>query len=237
MIPDSTGSVDGLVVGPLAVLALLCAGLLGAGLLGAGRLGAGLLGAGRLGAGRLGVGLAVRTHRGLLRWSPRRLGHACLTVLGATGIVGLLEAASAAPGSAEPTTAGVLSPHEEPPSRLQGGVDHEPHVVIHDDPYPIVTDSGEIAPSFWPVGGEPPVRNGSPTSPNRTVVVHRGDSLWSLAAHQLPADASASAILQAVYQWYRLNRQVVGPDPDLILPGQILRIPVTTEAGGARPNP
>lgn len=46
------------------------------------------------------------------------------------------------------------------------------------------------------------------------VVVHPGDTLWDLAG-QSP-------------EWHRiydLNRDVIGPDPDLILPGQALRLP------------
>jgi len=57
------------------------------------------------------------------------------------------------------------------------------------------------------------------------VVVRRGDSLWSIAARELGADASAEAIAARWPQWYAANRDVIGPDPDLILPGQVLRTP------------
>ena len=59
----------------------------------------------------------------------------------------------------------------------------------------------------------------------RTVTVRSGDTLWSLAARDLPADASTARITQTWRAWYRTNRDVVGSDPDLILPGQVLIAP------------
>lgn len=59
-------------------------------------------------------------------------------------------------------------------------------------------------------------------------VVVRGDCLWDIAAGRLapsgtpPTDA---AIASAVQAWWSANGQVIGPDPDLILPGQVLRAP------------
>ncbi|WP_371407554.1 hypothetical protein OHA10_18910 [Kribbella sp. NBC_00662] len=57
------------------------------------------------------------------------------------------------------------------------------------------------------------------------VVVRGGDSLWGLAARELGAGASDEAIAARWPQWYAANRQVIGDDPDLILPGQVLRVP------------
>ena len=55
-----------------------------------------------------------------------------------------------------------------------------------------------------------------------TVQVRAGDCLWTLAADRLPAGASDARIAGAVLDWYSRNRTVIGPDPDLILPGQQL---------------
>ncbi|KGN37072.1 LysM peptidoglycan-binding domain-containing protein, partial [Knoellia aerolata] len=63
------------------------------------------------------------------------------------------------------------------------------------------------------------------------VVVHRGDSLWSIAARHLGPDASAAEIDRSWRRWFALNRDRVGPDPDLILPGQVLRVPGPDHAG------
>jgi nucleoid-associated protein YgaU len=67
------------------------------------------------------------------------------------------------------------------------------------------------------------------SSPSRTlqtgvgaVVVRRGDSLWDLAARHLGPDASAADVAAAWPRWYAANRHVIGPDPDLLLPGQRL---------------
>lgn len=58
-----------------------------------------------------------------------------------------------------------------------------------------------------------------------TVVVHRGDTLWDIAARHLDEGASAAEIAAAWPAWYEANRDVIGPDPDLILPGQQLQAP------------
>ncbi|MFD3400625.1 LysM peptidoglycan-binding domain-containing protein [Kribbella sp. NPDC058693] len=57
------------------------------------------------------------------------------------------------------------------------------------------------------------------------VVVRDGDSLWGLAARELGAGASDEAIAARWPEWYAVNRHVIGDDPDLILPGQVLRVP------------
>lgn len=60
------------------------------------------------------------------------------------------------------------------------------------------------------------------------VRVEAGDSLWSLSAAHLadgtrpPDDAAVAAYWPRVHA---ANHDVVGPDPDLLLPGQVLRLP------------
>lgn len=51
------------------------------------------------------------------------------------------------------------------------------------------------------------------------VVVRRGDTLWDIAARHLGEDADAGAIAAAWPRWYAANKSLIGPDPDLILPG------------------
>jgi LysM repeat protein len=64
-------------------------------------------------------------------------------------------------------------------------------------------------------------------SPALTAVrVTPGDTLWDIAARRLGAGASWPAI-------YRLNRDVIGPEPGVITPGQRLVLP-SAAAGGAR---
>ncbi|KHL16411.1 hypothetical protein CLV56_2799 [Mumia flava] len=64
-------------------------------------------------------------------------------------------------------------------------------------------------------------------------VVRAGDSLWSIAAREL-AGSRRSATVRVVdrrwRRWYAANRSVVGPDPDLLVPGTPLRPPGRTTA-------
>jgi nucleoid-associated protein YgaU len=54
------------------------------------------------------------------------------------------------------------------------------------------------------------------------VVVRRGDSLWDIAARHLGADASAADVAVEWPRWHQANRDVIGSDPDLLIPGQRL---------------
>lgn len=55
-----------------------------------------------------------------------------------------------------------------------------------------------------------------------TVAVQTGDNLWSIAAAHLPDGASTADIASEWPTWFELNRDVIGANPDLILPGQEL---------------
>ncbi|MGY1986943.1 LysM peptidoglycan-binding domain-containing protein [Blastococcus sp. SYSU DS0669] len=60
-------------------------------------------------------------------------------------------------------------------------------------------------------------------------VVVRGDCLWTIAAGHLArtggAQPSTAEVATAVAAWWHANAEVIGPDPDLLLPGQVLRPP------------
>ena len=58
------------------------------------------------------------------------------------------------------------------------------------------------------------------------VVVHRGDSLWTIARRHLGPGATDTEVAAAWPHWYAANRDRIGPDPDLLRPGQVLRAPV-----------
>jgi hypothetical protein len=59
----------------------------------------------------------------------------------------------------------------------------------------------------------------------RTVLVRPGDTLWSLAARDLPADSPDARIAARWHAIYTANRSLIGPDPDVIVPGLRLRLP------------
>jgi nucleoid-associated protein YgaU len=57
------------------------------------------------------------------------------------------------------------------------------------------------------------------------VVVHHGDTLWTIAARHLGQGATDSQIAAHWHRWWAANRDQIGPDPNLIHPGQRLRPP------------
>ena len=56
------------------------------------------------------------------------------------------------------------------------------------------------------------------------VVVEPGDSLWRIARAALPADAPEAEVADTVAHLYGANRRTIGPDPDLLRPGQRLLV-------------
>lgn len=66
----------------------------------------------------------------------------------------------------------------------------------------------------------------APAEPaDAAVVVARGDCLWRLAAEELGPTASPADIAARTRAWHEHNRDVIGPDPDLLIPGQRLDTP------------
>ncbi len=81
------------------------------------------------------------------------------------------------------------------------------------------------APTLDPLNAPPR----APSAAANQYVVRRGDTLWDIAARHLGPRVSASAIAREWPRWYAANRDVIGPDPFLIRPGQALRPPPARE--------
>jgi nucleoid-associated protein YgaU len=64
-----------------------------------------------------------------------------------------------------------------------------------------------------------------PERADQTVIVGRGDTLWTIARRSLPDGASDADIARSCAAWFAANRDVIGSDPDLIFPAQQLRPP------------
>jgi len=61
--------------------------------------------------------------------------------------------------------------------------------------------------------------------PQAHVVVNLGDTLWQLAEKRLRPSGSPGEVAAFVEDIHRHNRKVIGPNPDLIRPGQRLAVP------------
>ncbi len=104
---------------------------------------------------------------------------------------------------------------------------------------PAVTAAADPVVPDWPAapasGGAAPLDGASvpdwPTGRNVTGahVVVPGDCLWQVAAgrllDQLGRPPGHGEVAAAVQAWWSVNADVIGPDPDLLLPGQVLLPP------------
>ena len=89
------------------------------------------------------------------------------------------------------------------------------------DPAPPATDPGGADRRGTGAGTSGP----DPAS-TRTVVVHPGDSLWSISDDLLGPGASDPAQIAAAWPLlHDTNRDVIGDDPDQLRPGQQLTVP------------
>lgn len=176
----------------------LCAGYL--------LLSAVLVGLGRLPGvtGRLAAGLAARVTPALVRRSL----ESALGLTVATASMVTASAPALAGGQMIPRTpaASALAAALAPPSPL-------PSLDRPAAPRPTPTHRLPAKP--------PPAVPAAPAA----VVVQHGDSLWRIAARHLGTRATDTQVAAAWPRWYAANRDVVGPDADLLLPGQRLRPP------------
>lgn len=80
-----------------------------------------------------------------------------------------------------------------------------------------------------------PLVTGKPVADDSgAVVVHRGDTLWSIAAAHLGPHADAQTIAAEWPRWYAANRHVIGDDPDLLEVGTSLQTPDHALEGSIR---
>lgn len=92
-------------------------------------------------------------------------------------------------------------------------------------PPPTQAPTSSPGPSTSPDAAPPAVAPDAPAPPGCTALVARGDTLWDLAASRLAASGAVpddDRLAAETARLYGANAGVVGPDPDLLRPGQQL---------------
>jgi nucleoid-associated protein YgaU len=136
-------------------------------------------------------------------------------------VLGLhLLAAPAASASVPISGAGPAGPAVPAASAHDSGP-ADPYFSVPDRPTP-GRSTVAVDPSWQPAGRVPdPGRQPGPA----TVVVRAGDTLWDIAARDLGGLATDAEVAGHWPRWYAANRAVIGADPALLLPGQVLSPP------------
>ncbi|MGI8521722.1 MAG: LysM peptidoglycan-binding domain-containing protein [Nocardioides sp.] len=148
-------------------------------------------------------------------WTPRRMpgSPAWLrrAVLGACGV-------ALAGSLAAPSYAATTQSHHAHDRQHVSVIDYLVGLSLPDR-----TTAGSLPRHATPTSATTPTAPAPASAP--TVVVRPGDTLWGLAAADLPSGAPPAAVAHRWQQIYAANRAVVGADPDVIHPGQRLRLP------------
>lgn len=91
-----------------------------------------------------------------------------------------------------------------------------------------------------PLPDRPTGRSSVTPVPGRVGAEHTvrpGESLWRITARRLGQGASSTEVASGWRRLYRANRDRVGDDPGLLLPGTILRLPPGWAVDPAHPTP
>jgi nucleoid-associated protein YgaU len=102
-----------------------------------------------------------------------------------------------------------------------------PHQCLDASPGRPFTFTLTVAHRGGGAGSEQGAGKGGQAAPGgaATHVVERGQSLWAIAQSLLGAGARNSRVVSVVARLWRLNAARIGSgDPDLIFPGQTLRL-------------
>jgi LysM repeat protein len=162
--------------------------------------------------------------------TPQVVRAAIGLAVGVTVIAGPVVGASTASATTSPTVTAAARTHQ-PPER--------PHQTPQLPPgwspdRPAAPDLGAEASTAQSVttapgtnfsAGGAGTRGSGTAGPRSVVVVHRGDTLWAIAARHLGPAATDTQVAAEWPRWHAANRSTIGADPDLILPGQHLVAP------------
>lgn len=152
---------------------------------------------------------------------------------------------SAAPANPAESTRPVPSPTPALPSSLPGPAGEPlaavPDTAVRDTAVrPVPPETGHpgwqpSAPVVEPaLLAGPAARDGNAARgpavgrPTDSVAVLAGDSLWDIVASHLGPEASDVEIALEWPRWYEANKALIGHNPDVLLPGQVLLPPAAS---------
>jgi nucleoid-associated protein YgaU len=171
------------------------------------------------------VGAAAHGVLTVLLPAGARRSAAVLLGLGVGVAAPLLPALPAFGPSISAAAAPAVSPVPDWPAAVPVGV---PAPDWPAAPLPAPDQPAPDQPAVAPPAAEP-VPDWPELGDSQGHVVVRGDSLWHIATAWLqdrqggvPTDGEVAG---AVRQWWTANADVIGPEPDLLLPGQVLHPP------------
>lgn len=182
-------------------------------------------------ATKSGTALNLRLAKAALRLAPRIARTTLITAAGASMVL------TAGPALAAQGDTGPQGAPDHNSSAIYLGFDSAPNPSVMSPPVtsaPTPTAPAPTAPSTpttsvptepsAPTSGSDEKTTAATTS--NSVVVAAGDSLWSITAQLNPTATNAE--LNALWpQLYESNKQVIGPNPHLIIPGTQLFIPAS----------
>lgn len=167
---------------------------------------------------------------------PRALRGSLLAALSAGLALGPVVSAGATPAAASrpnvpaaQSSGGPAVPASAVPASAPAGSQADPTASLPAPRWPgslIASQPSRPGSSSAPTA-QPgtPATTGPAGQPAKTVTVAPGDSLWVIAGRWISPPDDPAATGAAWPKWYAANRAVIGADPDLIRPGQVLRAP------------
>jgi hypothetical protein len=170
--------------------------------------------------------LAATVSRAAIRTSPRLLRPVLVAALGGSLVLGPVTIASAGTRPDPTPTPTPTSTVSLPPAQWQGLPDPG---WLPPRPAPAPRRQPDVS-----LVAAAPTRDAGPAGirdARSTIAVRRGDTLWSIAARHLGPAATDVEIARAWPAWWQANRDLIGDDPNLIRPGQLLQVPAVAAHG------
>lgn len=168
------------------------------------------------------------------KFTPAFMRRLALAAVGLQLVTAPLAAASPLPaGPGSPGSAPAASAAWTPPAAAATTGTPRPTAIAPPGPAPQPGAPAVAQPQWRPLSPvvEPgplagrPLRQQQPGAQSAQVTVRAGDSLWSLSSARLGPFASDVDIALDWPLIYQANRDIIGGNPNLLRPGQVLQLP------------